>query len=76
MRFMDPIPDGEHVVRSVVHGYFFLVATVAAVDQEIATLVRDFLGPDSPATELRRAEARRDIDALLDRRVWLTLMAA
>jgi hypothetical protein len=76
MRFMDPIPDGEHVVLSVVDGYFFLVPTVAEVDQEIATQVRDFLGPDSSATDLRRAKARRDIDALLDRRAWLTLKVA
>ncbi|HEY4005385.1 MAG TPA: hypothetical protein VGM60_09400 [Pseudonocardia sp.] len=76
MRFTDPIPDGEHVVRSVVDGYFFLAPTVAAVDEEIATLVRDFLGSGSSATELRRAKARRDIDALLDRRAWLTLKVA
>lgn len=71
MRFRDPVPDGENAVRSVVEGYFYVVATVAAVDREIATLVRDFLGPHSSATDLRRAQARRDIDALLDRRTWL-----
>jgi hypothetical protein len=76
MQFMNPIPDDEHVVRSVVEGYFFLVPTVSDVDEEIATLVRDFLAPDSAATDLRRAKARRDIDALLDRRAWLTLLVA
>ena len=76
MQFMNPVPDGEDVVRSVIDGYFFLVPTVAAIDEEIATLVRDFLGPDSAATELRQMKARHDIDALLDRRAWLTLLVA
>lgn len=56
--------------------YLFLVPTVEALDQEIATLVHDFLGPNSGATDLRRMKARHDIDALLDRRAWLTLRVA
>ena len=63
--------DSPDVVSSVVPGYYYPCPDVKTLDGHITMLATGWLGPGSNLTPARRTLARRDIDALLDRRSWL-----
>jgi len=67
-------PDPAEAVNSVLAGYYFHCPDVASVDQHIVEL-RDHVGPRSNLTPRRQDDARRDIDRLLERRLYLMLAA-
>jgi hypothetical protein len=66
-------PDPAETVTSVVPGYHFHCPNVASVDQHLAELCTH-IGPGSNLVPSRQDDARRDIDRLLDRRLYLMLM--
>jgi hypothetical protein len=65
-------PDPLEAVSSVLPGYHFHCPDVGSVDQHIAEL-REHLGPRSNLSDQRKESARRDIDRLLERRLYLML---
>lgn len=65
-------PDPVEAVSSVVPGYHFHCPDVETVDQHIAEL-RRHLEPDSGLTPERKQASRRDIDQLLERRLYLMM---
>jgi hypothetical protein len=65
-------PDPLEAVSSVLPGYHFYCPDVATVDQHIAEL-RGHLQPSSNLTARRKEAARRDIDQLLERRLYLMI---
>ena len=74
MWFQTATPDPYETVSSVIPGYHYACPDVAAVDEHIALLAA-ICGPSSNLMPARLAGFRRDIDALLLRRIWLTTMA-
>ena len=63
--------DSPDVVCSVVPGYFYPCPDVKTLDGHITMLASGWLGPGSNLTPARRTLARRDIDQLLERRLYL-----
>jgi hypothetical protein len=74
MRFQTTEPDPATSVSSVVAGYFFNCPDIASVDRHLAEL-RMHLQEGSNVTEMRKRDWRRDIDRLLDRRLYLRMTA-
>jgi hypothetical protein len=72
MLYQTADPDPLDTVSSVLAGYHFPCPDLASVDQHIAKL-RERLGPASNLTPTRQEAARRDIDRLLERRMYLML---
>jgi hypothetical protein len=72
MLYQTADPDPLVTVSSVLRGYHFPCPDLASVDQHIAKL-REWIGPDSNLTPTRQDAARRDIDRLLERRMYLML---
>jgi len=74
MWFQTSAPDPFTTVSSTIPGYHYLCVDVAAVDEHI-TLLAAICGPSSNLAPARLAGFRRDIDNLLLRRRYLSLMA-
>lgn len=68
--FQTADPDPIDAVSSVVRGYRYHCPDIETVDLHIAEL-RAQIGPESNFVESRKALWRRDIDLLLDRRLYL-----
>jgi hypothetical protein len=71
--FQTAAPDPIDTVSSVVPGYHFHCPDIAAIDKHIAEL-RALCGPNSNCTEVRKAAFRRDVDRLLERRLYLEMI--
>jgi hypothetical protein len=69
-RFFQRSPDPVLYVASAVGGYHYYTPDVAAVDGHLVELRGQLVGLGGIA----RALAKRDIDSLLDRRVFLLLV--
>jgi hypothetical protein len=67
-------PDPAETVSSVLPGYYFRCPDVTTVDGHIHEM-RTLVDPRSNVTEPRRQAARRDIDRLLERRLYLKMIA-
>jgi hypothetical protein len=67
-------PDPIDTVSSVLPGYRFHCPNVTSVDQHIVQRW-EHTGPRSNLTPKYKEAARRDIDLLLDRRLYLMIIA-
>lgn len=76
MEFLTKEPDGIEWVRSATPNYWYRCPDLATIDAELSALLANFLGPNSNVSEARKAQAREDLDTLLDRRSYLELIAA
>ena len=74
MWFQTSAPDPFTTVSSTIPGYHYLCTDVASVDEHIALLAA-ICGPGSNLAPARLAGFRRDLDNLLERRQYLSLMA-
>jgi hypothetical protein len=74
MNYQTTPPDSADVVTSALAGYYYACPDLAAVDANLAELLRH-LGPGSNWAESRKRKARIDIDRLLDRRLYLQLVS-
>lgn len=72
MRYGTAIPDSADIVTSVTPGYYFECPDIASLDGNIAELLQH-VGPRSNLMPARQWAARRDIDRLLDRRLYLEM---
>jgi hypothetical protein len=70
MLYGSDAPDPADTVPSVLPGYRFPCPDIASVDRHIAER-REHLGPRSNLTPALKEAARRDIDRLLERRLYL-----
>lgn len=59
-----------HTVRSAPNRPGFYAPTVEALDKVLVKLARDVQAPT--LTDAGRQRIREDLDACLDRRIWLT----
>ena len=66
-------PDPALYVFSSVQGYFYYCPTAEHVDAHLVEVL-EHLGPSSNLTDVSKAHARRDLDQLLDRRLYLELV--
>lgn len=66
--------DPFELVHSVIPDRSYHCPDLPAVDAHLSTLSRD-LGPAASTTSQRKRAARQDIDRLLDRRLYLALVA-
>jgi hypothetical protein len=73
MWFQSVDPDPVATVSSVLPGYHYLCPDIATIDRHIAEL-REHLGPHSNLTPERQRASRKDIDRLLDRRLYLAMI--
>jgi hypothetical protein len=67
--------DVAELVRSEFAGRAYHCPTVERVDAHLRTLA-EHLGPKSNLTESAKERTRRDVDQLLERRMFLRLMVA
>lgn len=67
------VPDVMKYVPSASLGYWYFCPDVAVLDGHIADL-REGLGSGSNLTEWAKCIARSDIDVLLERRLFLSMM--
>jgi hypothetical protein len=70
MLYGTDVPDPADTVSSVLPGYRFHCPDIASVDQHLAER-REHMGPHSNLTPKFKEAARRDIDRLLERRLYL-----
>jgi hypothetical protein len=70
MLYGSEAPDPVDTVASVLPGYRFPCPDIASVDRHIAER-REHMGPRSNLTPTFKDAARRDIDRLLERRLYL-----
>jgi hypothetical protein len=73
MRYLTQGSDEPGDVRSVRPGYYFPCPDIGAVDAHLAEL-HGYLGARSNLTALVKAQIRQDIDRLLERRLFLTVV--
>jgi hypothetical protein len=70
MLYGTDVPDPADTVSSVLPGYRFHCPDIASVDRHLAER-REHMGPHSNLTPRFKEAARRDIDRLLERRLYL-----
>jgi hypothetical protein len=70
MLYGTDVPDPADTVSSVLPGYRFHCPDIASVDHHLAER-REHMGPHSNLTPKFKEAARRDIDRLLERRLYL-----
>ena len=67
-------PDPATHVFSTVPDFFYRCTTLAELDEHLVEVCRN-LGPGSNLSDAAKVNARLDLDRLLERRVWLRLVA-
>jgi hypothetical protein len=66
--------DPTEIVHSVLPDHSYHCPDLPAVDEHLSTLSRD-IGPAAKTTSRRKRATWADIDRLLDRRLYLALVA-
>lgn len=69
-------PDSPYILPSARNGYYYLCDEIEAVDAHIDYCRHETRSESSALSDLVKAQYRRDIDRLLERRMFLMVMAA
>lgn len=70
-RFSTFEPESPYILASTRSGYYYLCSDISAVDSHLAYCRHETRSKTSALSDLVKAQYRRDIDRLLERRLYL-----